>query len=349
MKILVVDDDKFYRRILTEALLEKGHEIVTAENGVEATKQLFSNSVRMVITDWVMPEMDGPALCRWIRAQMFPGYTYIIMLTSRNGKSDVIEGLKSGADEFLMKPFDPVELETRIRVAERILSAEHHYMVIFALAKLAESRDPETGRHLDRIREYSRLLGNALALTSELSGGLSRADIESIYLTSPLHDIGKVGIPDAILLKPGSLEPAEFEIMKTHTIIGGTTLGQALAQYPGAQFLKTARDIAFWHHERYDGSGYPHGLAGDDIPVSARIVALADVYDALTSKRPYKKAFSHEEARSYILDQRGKQFDPAVVDCYRQADTIFSEISKRLSDSEPRADAAPAPEAALAR
>jgi putative two-component system response regulator len=347
MKILVVDDDKLYREILKDALIEKGHEVVTAENGVEATTRIFSSSARMVITDWVMPEMDGPALCRWIRSQTAPGYIYIIMLTSRSQKSDIIEGLRAGADEFLMKPFDPIELEARIRVAERILSAEHHYMVIFALAKLAESRDPETGRHLDRIREYSRLLGNMLVHSSEFAGALSHADVETIYLTSPLHDIGKVGIPDAILLKPGSLDPAEFEIMKTHAIIGGKTLGQALAQYPGAKFLKTARDIAFWHHERFDGSGYPHGLGGNDIPVSARIVALADVYDALTSKRPYKTALPHERARQYILDQRARQFDPAIVDCFQRAERIFAEVSKRLSDSEPPIAAAPAPAAAL--
>ncbi len=343
MKILVVDDDKLYRELVTNTLVEKGHEVVTAENGVEAMNKIFSNSIRMVVTDWVMPKMDGPALCTWIRSQTLAGYTYIIMLTSRTQKADIIEGLRAGADEFLMKPFDPVELEARIRVAERILSAEQHYMVIFALAKLAESRDPETGRHLDRIREYSRLLGNVLAHTSDCPERISPADVETIYLTSPLHDIGKVGIPDAILLKPGALDPREFEIMKTHSIIGGKTLGQALAQYPGAKFLETARDIAFWHHERFDGSGYPHGLKAGDIPICARIVALADVYDALTSKRPYKKAMSHDDARQYILDQRGKQFDPVIVSCFQQAERLFSEVSKRLSDAEPQAaEAAPA-------
>lgn len=347
MRILAVDDDALSLDILKSALEKQGHTVVAASDGEEAMSLLGASPFRLVITDWLMPKMDGPALCRWIREQVFHGYVYVIMLTARTDRADVIEGLRAGADEFLLKPFDPMELEARIRTAERILSTEYHHIAIFALAKLAESRDPETGLHLDRIREYCLLLGNCLLKRPGYDKRLSVRDLEMIYYTSPLHDIGKVGVPDAILRKPGALDHDEFEIMKTHSIIGGKTLGQALAQYPGALFLKTARDIAFWHHERFDGTGYPHGLAGEDIPLCARIVALADVYDALTSKRPYKKAFPHEEARRFIVEQRGRHFDPDLVDAFLAAESAFAEIARRLSDSD-SSTAAPAEPVAAA-
>ncbi len=335
MKILVVDDDEVSLELLRNILTEKGHEVATARDGAEATSYLFNSTFRVVITDWMMPNMDGLALCRWIRSQGFPGYIFVIVLTARHQTADIIESLKAGADEVLFKPFDANELEFRIRTGERILSNEYQKVAIFGLAKLAESRDPETGRHLDRIREYSRLIGDCLAKQSMYTERLSHADIETIYQTSILHDIGKVGIPDAILLKPGPLVPAEFDVMKTHTVIGGRTLGQALAQYPDAKFLRIARDIAFWHHERYDGSGYPHALTGDDIPICARIVALADVYDALTSKRVYKLALSHAAAREIIVGKDGTHFDPAVVDAFKRVEEAFADVLTVLADTPP--------------
>jgi putative two-component system response regulator len=223
-----------------------------------------------------------------------------------------------------------------------MLSTEHHQVTIFTLAKLAESRDPETGLHLDRIREYSKILGINLARQKKFADILPYADIENIYHTSVLHDIGKVGIPDTILLKAGPLSEAEFEIMKTHTIIGGKTLGQALAEYPDAQFLEVARNIAFWHHERYDGSGYPHGLSKEDIPLCARIVALADVYDALTSKRPYKNALPHETAHQIVLEKKGNHFDPDVVDAFEASESEFADVSTRLAAVEPQSRPEPA-------
>jgi putative two-component system response regulator len=337
MRILVVDDDDISVELITHALEQAGHEVVAARNGEKAASILFSRSFRMVITDWMMPGMNGLELCKWIRSRNFRQYVFIIMLTQRNDTADIIEGLEAGADEFLQKPIDPTELGLRVKIGERILSAEYHQVAVFALAKLAESRDPETGLHLDRIMEYSRILAVALSRHKKFAAILSCEDIENIYFTSILHDIGKVGIPDAILLKPGPLDAAEFETMKAHTIIGGKTLGQALAQYPEAPFLEVARNIAFWHHEKYDGTGYPHGLSGDDIPLCARIVALADVYDALTSKRPYKKAFSHEAAREIIVEKSGGHFDPDVVDAFKEADAAFADVSTRLA-AEPKID-----------
>ena len=336
MKILAVDDDEISLETIKSALTRKGHDVITAHNGEEAAYILFKSSVRMVITDRTMPGMDGLELCRWIRSRGFHSYVFVIMLTERAETADIIEGLTAGADEILPKPIDPTELDLRVCTGERILSNEYHQITIFTLAKLAESRDPETGLHLDRIREYSRILGVNLSRQAKYRDILQYSEIENIYYTSVLHDIGKVGIPDTILLKPGPLDPAEFEIMKTHTIIGGKTLGQALAEYPEARFLEVARNIAFWHHERFDGSGYPHGLAGEDIPLSGRIVALADVYDALTSKRPYKKAYPHEAAREIILEKRGRHFDPDVVDAFNESDAEFAEISARLAAVEPQ-------------
>jgi putative two-component system response regulator len=343
MKILAVDDDQASLETIASALARKGHEVVTARNGEEAAYILFKNSIRMVVTDRTMPGMDGLELCRWIRSRGFHSYVFVIMLTERAETADIIEGLTAGADEFLSKPIDRTELDLRVSTGERILSNEYHQITIFTLAKLAESRDPETGLHLDRIREYSKILGVNLARQDKYRDILPFSEIENIYYTSVLHDIGKVGIPDTILLKPGPLDPAEFDIMKTHTIIGGKTLGQALAEYPEARFLEVARNIAFWHHERFDGSGYPHGLAGEDIPLSARIVALADVYDALASKRPYKKAYPHAAAREIILEKRDRHFDPDIVDAFIESDAEFADISARLAAVEPADTPAPAP------
>jgi putative two-component system response regulator len=266
MKILAVDDDQASLETIASALARKGHEVVTARNGEEAAYILFKNSIRMVVTDRTMPGMDGLELCRWIRSRGFHSYVFVIMLTERAETADIIEGLTAGADEFLSKPIDRTELDLRVSTGERILSNEYHQITIFTLAKLAESRDPETGLHLDRIREYSKILGVNLARQDKYRDILPFSEIENIYYTSVLHDIGKVGIPDTILLKPGPLDPAEFDIMKTHTIIGGKTLGQALAEYPEARFLEVARNIAFWHHERFDGTTSPSARGSSRSP-----------------------------------------------------------------------------------
>jgi len=333
MPILIVDDEETCLAALQHALEQDGHEVTTAHDGAEALEMLHRGKHRLVISDWMMPRMTGLDLCRQVRAEEFPGYIYFILLTSREGKHNVVAGLNAGADDFLTKPFDSEELSSRVQAAERVLSLETRDVAIFAMAKLAESRDPETGAHLERVRAYSRLLAQDLAAQPRFHDQIDGEFLRLIYLTSPLHDIGKVGVPDSVLLKPGRLTPDEFEIMKTHTTIGAGTLAAAAQQFPGVRFLGVARDIALAHHERYDGSGYPSGLAGDRIPLCGRIVALADVYDALTSRRIYKGACPHEQAREIILDGRSTSFDPHMVDAFVTHEPEFIEIRKRYAES----------------
>jgi putative two-component system response regulator len=346
MKILIVDDDDIAREMLRHTLARAGYEVTAAADGREALEILRGGSYRMVISDWVMPDIDGIALCRAIRSGDFPGYIYIVLLTSRDQTGDIVEGLSAEADDFIRKPFHPAELLVRVRAGERVLALETRDLAIFAMAKLAESRDQETGAHLERMRRYSRVLAQELLQRRAFRGVVDADYVRMIYQTSPLHDIGKVGIPDRVLLKAGPLSGEEYEVMKRHTVIGAQTISAALRQHPEAKFLHLAKDIILTHHERFDGSGYPAGLAGPEIPLCGRIVALADVYDALTTKRVYKDAFSHEVARSIILDLSGRQFDPEIVAAFLRAEGEFLAIrDKYLVDRQSSYPSCPREEA----
>ena len=331
MKILVVDDDDITVEILEHALSRYGYQVTVAHDGHEALDLVRSGQFRMVISDWVMPKMSGIELCQEIRRRSPCGYVYIILLTSRQGTQCVVDGMNAGADDFINKPFQPQELVVRIRAGKRILALESRELIIFSLAKLAESRDPETGAHLERIREYCRVIARHLSQQPEFGEQVDGDFVELMYMTSPLHDIGKVGIPDRILLKKGKLTHDEFEIMKTHAEIGARTLDAAVRAHPEAKFLCIARDIARCHHEKFDGSGYPNGLSGYEIPLCARIVALADVYDALTTKRVYKPAFSHETAVAIIREGRGRHFDPDMVDAFEANQEQFLAIREQFA------------------
>lgn len=330
MRVLVIDDDDISAELLSNALEQFGHEVTTASNGRDGFELVRTGEFRIVVTDWEMPEMDGLQLCRKIRDKFHSGYIYVILLTSNSGTQNIVQGLEAGADDYITKPFQPQELNWRMKVGERVLSLESRDLIIFSLAKLADSRDPQTGAHLERMREYSRILAQHLAQQPRYQDVVDGDFVQLIYLTSPLHDIGKVGIPDQVLLKPGKLTDEEFETMKRHAVIGGETLDAAVASHPEAKFLVMARDIAWTHHERFDGTGYPNGLSGYDIPLSGRIVAVADVYDALTSNRVYKPAFSHETAKEIILDGRGSHFDPEMVDAFLACEDQFIEVAERL-------------------
>ncbi|MFO0919784.1 MAG: response regulator [Planctomycetaceae bacterium] len=338
MQILVVDDDELSLEVLTHALRKDGYEVAQAHNGDEALNFLSQGTCRLVISDWDMPGMSGLELCQAIRRRDFGGYIYVILLTNHRGTDDLVTGMSSGADEFLTKPFHPAELAVRLRAGRRIVSLETRDMAIFALAKLAESRDVETGQHLERVQRYSRALAARLAVSSKYAAEIDDEFIRLIFLTSPLHDIGKVGIPDAVLLKPGRLSPDEFEIMKSHTLLGAATLEASLKRFPDAKFLTFARDIAATHHERWDGTGYPNKLSGRDIPLCGRIVSLADVYDALSSRRVYKDAFTHVAARSIIVEGSGTHFDPDIVDAFLAIEDEFIEIRRCFAAEESVAD-----------
>lgn len=332
MQVLVVDDNPIAVDMLENTLRRSGYEVLTASSGRAALEILDRGTCQLVITDWEMPEMTGLELCRRIRYLSTLNYIYVILLTARHDASDSIEGMTAGADDFIVKPFQPSELVLRVKAGERLLALETRELLIFALAKLAESRDSDTGAHLERVRTYSRIIAEYLLKLPKYRDQVNPEFVRLIYLTSPLHDIGKVAVPDQILLKPGPLTEEEFAVMKTHTTRGAETLDAALKQYPTARFLRMARDIAASHHEWFDGSGYPRGLAAQSIPLAARIVALADAYDALTSKRVYKDAFTHDKARAAVIKGRGTHFDPDIVDAFLANETKFIAVQQSLSD-----------------
>ncbi len=336
MKILIADDDELSLDILEHMLRRAGYDVVTADNGWDALDIIQTQHVRLVITDWEMPGLNGPDLCQLVRHSDIDGYVYVILLSGHQESGLIVQGMKAGADDFVTKPFHAEELLVRIRAGERILALETREVAIFALAKLAESRDTETGQHLERVQHYSRALSTRLSINPKFSALVDFEFVRLVYLTSPLHDIGKVGVPDGVLRKPGRLTGAEFAIMKSHANIGAQTLEAALQKFPEARFLKMARDIAATHHERWNGLGYPAGLKGSEIPLAGRIVALADVYDALTSRRVYKAAIPHDQAKKMILEASGSHFDPDIVEAFIASEAEFVRILDRFQDqSEP--------------
>jgi putative two-component system response regulator len=326
MNILIVDDDEICRLTIEYSLQQAGFEVYSACDGVEAMKMLRENPIQLVISDWGMPNMNGVELCRAIRNADFRHYIYFILLTSFSKPQDTLDGLEAGADDFITKPFNPNELILRVNVGQRTIALDTRDLTIFAMGKLAESRDSETGAHLERISKYSRILAQRLLGQHRNCMEIDQEFVRLIDKTSPLHDIGKIAIPDCILLKPDKLDEDEFGIIKMHTVFGARMLDAALREYPNAGFLRMARDIAFSHHERYDGSGYPLGLVGKEIPLCGRIVALADVYDALTTRRIYKKAFSHDFTSSLITKKSTGHFDPAVVEAFLVEEHQFKAI-----------------------
>ncbi len=314
-RILIVDDERITAANHARIVRTEGHVPVVAHSAADAREAMRADpSIRLVVCDWQMPGEDGLSLCRWVRTAMPSNYIYFILVTARSGSESVIEGLTANVDEFLVKPVEPLELLLRIRAGLRVVALDSRDAIIFALAKLADSRDPETGQHLERVREYCRLLAGE-ALRRRAADGLDQEFVSLIALSSPLHDIGKVGVPDAVLLKPGKLTPEERVLMQRHTVIGAATIDAVLHRSPGARFLEMARDIARSHHERWDGAGYPDSLSGNRIPLTARIMAVADVYDALTSERVYKAAMPHDEAMKVLREGAGSHFDPGVIAC----------------------------------
>ena len=356
--ILIVDDTPENLLLLSE-LLQPYYRVRAASSGARAL-QIAASDPRpdLILLDVMMPEMDGYQVIRQLKANTETAGIPVIFVTALERSQDEELGLTLGAVDYITKPIRPAIMLARVKAhielqaaqvwlqnknavleAEVAKRMEDNLIVqdisIRALAHLAEIRDPETGNHLRRTQGYVNTLARQLQGHPRFSGFLSEFHIQSLVKSAPLHDIGKVGIPDHILLKPGKLTPEEWVIMKTHSHLGSLAIQQAEedAERP-VEFLRLARDIAHYHHEKWDGSGYPEGLSGNDIPLSARLMALADVFDALISRRVYKEPFSIEKSVGIIREGRGSHFDPDVVDAFLARLNDFSTIAAQYADDE---------------
>lgn len=340
MNILVAEDEAIALKRSKYFLEKWGHSVITVQNGLEALEEFLSSKIDLVITDWMMPEMDGLELIRHIRSRTETPFVYVILLTSREDKKDIVEALESGVDDYIIKPFDPAELQARVNVGVRMVSMERSLMefrtslekivrkqtsairqtqeeTIIRLMSALELRDKETHGHVQRMRMFSMMLAEAV--------GWPKVRVNDLRLAAPMHDIGKIGIPDTILRKTGKLSEEEFEIVKSHTIVSSKILKDSKFS-----MIQMAHDIALYHHEWWDGNGYPYGLAGEDIPQAARIVALVDVYDALSHDRFYRKASPEEEVLKIIKEGRETQFDPYLYDLFLDILPNFKEIAKSI-------------------
>jgi putative two-component system response regulator len=341
-----------------------GYVVDVACDGGQALEILKSRAFDLVLLDIMMPVMDGYEVLKEMKADQHLKSIPVIMITAIDDATSAARCIDMGAEDYLTKPFDPTllrarvsaclerkhlhdqetrhraqieeyntHLEERVRQQVEVITSSQ-LGAIFAMSKLAESRDPETGEHLERMREYCKVLSQHLSKLSKYRSIIDDAFVSNIYAASPLHDIGKVGIDDTVLLKPGQLTAEEWIIMKTHPMIGADTLREVDREHPGNELIRMGIEIAESHHEKWDGSGYPHGLRGEDIPLVARILALGDVYDALTSKRCYKDAFSHEKSRAIVEEGRGSHFDPEVVVAFLETEAEFQRIREFYQDSE---------------
>jgi len=344
-KVLIVDDAEI-NLILFEALLKRmgNCEVVKFSSSVAGLACAKSTDFDLVIVDYMMPDLNGMEFITAFRAAPGREHIPVLMITANDHKQVRYDALAMGASDFLTKPVDKIEFKARVNnmlllgasrkvlanhaawLAEEVRKAtfaikERERETVLRLSKAAEYRDPETGAHILRMAHYSELIARGL--------GMPEADCELLLEAAPMHDIGKVGIADSILLKPGQLTPAEFEIMKQHAVIGYKILkGSA------SRVLQAGAGIALGHHEKFDGSGYPSGLRGEVIPIFSRIVAVADVFDALTSKRPYKPAWSLERAREHLQTNAGSHFDPSCVAVFLAKWEQVLEIERTFKDAE---------------
>lgn len=318
LTILAVDDDPKSLEIIKVFLEAQGHVVYTASNGMDALQVIGDTPFDMVISDVRMPQMDGFELCRRIKENRETSLLPVVLVTALGRKEDRVRGIENGCDDFFTKPFDRLELQARISSLGRLKryneDLEHAEEVLKALAYSVEARDVTTGDHCQRLVEMGTLFANYLELDQKDIEGISKAGI--------LHDIGKISVPDAVLLKPGPLNDEEWEIMKAHPVKGEALLKPL-------RTVQKVLPIVRHHHERWDGRGYPDGLAEEEIPFCARVMALIDVYDALRIKRPYKPALSHQEASKIIVGGAGQHFDPELVKAFTTVESGFAEIHDR--------------------
>lgn len=348
-KVLVVDDEDRLLRLMEAFLIPMGYEVILAHDGEEAIKKVREVSPDVILLDIMMPKMDGFEVARQLKEGEATKIIPIVMVTGLKEVEDRVRALEVGADDFLSKPVDKIELEARVRSLLKVKAYNDHMRnyqkeleaevakrteqlrkafekvktasldTIHRLCKAAEYKDEDTGAHILRMSNYSAAVARKM--------GLDEITVESILYAAPMHDIGKIGTPDRILLKPGKLDPDEWEIMKQHTVNGGRIL-----EGSDADFINLGEVIALSHHEKWAGAGYPHGLSGEKIPLAGRIVAIADVFDALTSKRPYKEPFSLEKSYKIIREGRGNHFDPDVVDAFFAIEEEILSIKEKYKD-----------------
>ncbi|MDR6711571.1 putative two-component system response regulator [Pseudomonas hunanensis] len=356
--VLVVDDTPDNLMLIAD-LLKNRYRVKAANSGEKALRLLQGDVLPdLILLDIMMPGLSGYDVAEQLKRSSRTRNIPIIFLTAMAGAEDEIRGLGLGAADYITKPITPpvllarVETQIKVKAAADFLRDQNDFLeqevqrrtrevtaiqdvTIHAMASLAETRDNETGNHIRRTQHYVKLLAELLREHPRFGRFLDEETIKLLFKSAPLHDIGKIGIPDRILLKPGRFTPEEFEIMKTHTTLGRDAIQHAEDQLGiSVDFLHLAKEIAYSHQEKWDGSGYPQGLAGDDIPISARLMALADVYDALISRRVYKPGMPHAQAVEIIREGRGSHFDPDICDAFLAHSERFLAIAAQFADSD---------------
>ena len=356
--ILVVDDTPDNLALMRE-LLKDDYQVKLANGGERAlTLAAQTPHPDLILLDIMMPGMDGYEVCQQLKARASTQNIPVVFLTAKTAVEDERKGLEIGAVDYITKPISPpivlarVKIHLALKAHADFLSNKSDFLeaevtkrtrevvaiqdvTILAMASLAETRDSDTGNHIRRTQFYVKALAQHLSGNPKFSAQLTDSFIQRLFKSAPLHDIGKVGIPDRILLKPGRFEPKEFEIMKTHTTLGRDAIEHAEKQLGmSVDFLSMAKEIALSHQEKWDGTGYPQGLAREAIPLSARLMAVADVYDALISRRVYKESMPHEKAVAIMQAGRGTHFDPDIADAFVALQDEFQKIAARFADSD---------------
>lgn len=353
--ILIVDDVPENLSVLSSLLKMKGYKVRTLPNGRLALKSIENNMPDLILLDISMPGMDGYEVCRILKSNEKYKNIPVIFISALSDTFDKVKAFEVGGVDYIGKPFEAEEVNARVKTHLTIVSlqrelekhnkdlqqlveekvkeiSEAQMATIVAMTKLAEARDDDTGKHVERLGIFSRLIAENLKRKNIFAESIDCRFIENLGYASTLHDIGKIAISDNVLLKPGKLAVAEFEVMKAHAAIGAENLREVKKMYPNNEILNMGISIANYHHEKWDGSGYPEGLSGEHIPLCARIVALADVYDALRSKRVYKEAFSHEESKNIIIEGAAKHFDPRIVEAFIELEEDFEKIRDHMND-----------------
>ncbi|GGP82928.1 response regulator [Shewanella ulleungensis] len=320
--ILIVDDEPANLRVLKK-MLEEQYRLIFAKSGEEALRLVQRELPNLILLDVMMPGMTGFEVCEKLKADPLSKPVPIIFVTALSDEVDEAKGFDVGAVDYITKPVSPAVVKARVRTHLSLVQADDlrrtRLQVIQRLGRASEYKDNETGMHIMRMSHFSKIIA--------LAYGLSEFAADNLLHAAPMHDIGKIGIPDSIMLKPGKLTEEEFTIMKTHPEIGAEILGDS-----DSDLIALAKVVSLTHHEKFDGSGYPKGLKGEEIPIEGRIVAIADVFDALTSKRPYKEAWTVEQAMDFIESQSGKHFDPELVVLFQQCLPSILYIKQRWQD-----------------